>query len=126
MNGLLPRLMSLFLAAAIAIGGVSSHAASVLHITPGHGAAGVNADALAAAAPDHGVDVVWAASDCDGAGHGFGGFCFEAQCCAPAVELAAYHVSRPGFEGGKHVIGDPGIYALSVTYSLLKPPRAIA
>lgn len=141
----MPRLLCLLLAVAMSVGGVTSHAGAVLHLAPGHSggpsaatedaaaedAAAQDADAdgaavLAIAATGHAGDVVWAAPDCDGAGHGLGGFCFEAQCCAPAVEMAACGVSRPAFEGGEHVIGDPGTYALSVAYSLLKPPRAIA
>ena len=130
MRRLLPRLICLLLAAAISIGGLASHAGSALHAAPGH-ASGSSSESrdtgsLAAAPADLAGDVFLTAADCDGAGHGLGGFCIEARCCAPAVQIAAPDVTRPGFESGKHVIGARDDYALSVAYSLLKPPRAIA
>lgn len=54
------------------------------------------------------------------------GFCVEAHCCAPAVDIASYDVLRHFLAGGKLVFGPASNYALSIALSLLRPPRTIA
>jgi hypothetical protein len=119
MGRILPKLIRLFLIATLMAGGIFVHAGSVVHAASGdlgvghnHSSHAETSNATDARAPD-GTDPSHAL-----------GFCVDAHCCAPAVQ-ANQSILRQSLETGKLLIGASPDYALSVTDSLLRPPRAI-
>ncbi|HML91920.1 hypothetical protein [Methyloceanibacter sp.] len=54
------------------------------------------------------------------------GHCLDAHCCAPDSQLTAQAVLKHPPTGGKLVPRASSDYVFTSTYSLLRPPRAIA
>jgi len=114
-----PQVMRLFLAATLIVGGVLVHLDSVAHSSDAgvaHGHAGHKGDPGS-------VDL--SKDDQDGPSRGLG-VCLDAHCCTPAVHAATQDALRHTLESGRLGLAAASDYALSVAYSLLKPPRAIA
>jgi hypothetical protein len=120
MDRIFPRLLRLFLAAALIVGGALVHLDSAAHADSSdagvaHGHASHEGDPGSA---DLSKD------DQDSPSHALG-FCIDAHCCTPAVHIAAHDGLRHPLESGKLVFGPASNYSLSVALSLLNPPRAI-
>ncbi|WP_141701610.1 hypothetical protein [Methyloceanibacter marginalis] len=120
MSHIFPILIRAFLAAAFVLGGVITHANSVVH-----------ASASDFGSHEH-LTHAGATSDSVDFGHTDKGdpsrtlgLCIDAHCCTPGVYTTAQDVQRHSPSCGKFVFELSSNYALSVALSLLKPPRAI-
>ena len=115
-----PRLISVFLAATLVLAGLITHVGSVAHAASSD--AGIAHEHVGQVEEVGPIDLV--KPDTDDQSHTLG-FCLDAQCCTPAVQMAAQDVVRHALESGKLAIAGTSNYALSIADSLLKPPRAI-
>ncbi len=120
------RLIRLSLAATLVCGGAITHADSVFHAHSNyHGVPHqrvAHAEAHVAgvsATTDH------SGSDTDGDSPDHGSaVCLDAQCCTPAVHPVTPEFLQT-FERDRFGPAPAPDYALSITFSLLKPPRDI-
>ena len=120
------RLIRLSLAAALVFGGAITHADSLAHAHSNYD--GVPHQHIAHAEA-HVADVSAKAdhsgSDTDGESSNHGSaVCLDAQCCTPAVHPVTQEFLQT-FERDRFGPAPAPDYALSVTFSLLKPPRDI-
>ena len=130
MSRICPRLIRLFLAVTLILGGVLTHVGSVVHaassefaVPHGH-ASPMEAKGVSFPAESSSINLLEPQSDTDDPSHALG-LCIDAHCCTPAVHLAGQDLVRHSLESRKLVLADQPDYAFSVTDSLLKPPRAI-
>jgi hypothetical protein len=120
------QIARLFLAAALVCGGVITHAGSVTHATSSHPGA-THEHVIPAEAKLVGLIAQndLSKSDREAPSHGLG-ICLDAHCCTPAVSAASRYALLHPLESGGFGFAAASDYALSVAYSLLKPPREIA
>lgn len=119
MGRIFPQLIRLFLAATIVVGGIFVHMGSAAHATSSFGVSHAHSG------HSEKSDVTnLAKSDESVPSHALG-FCIDAHCCTPAVHMAPQNGLRQSLERGRLVIAASPDYALSITDSLLRPPRAI-
>lgn len=111
----------LFLAAALLFGSVITHADSVVHADSN--GLGVTHGVSYAEATSGSVNL--SEDDHDNSRHKLR-LCLDAHCCSPALHITAQDSLRHTLENGRLRAAATSDYAFSVTYSLLRPPRAIA
>jgi hypothetical protein len=132
MSRICPLMIRLFLAVTLILGGVLTHVGSVVHaaassefaVPHGH-ASPTEAKGVSFPAESSSIDLPEPQSDTDDPSHALG-LCIDAHCCTPAVHLAGQDLVRHLLESDKLLLAAQPDYALSVAYSLLRPPRAIA
>lgn len=115
-----PRLMSVFLAAALVLSGLITHVGSVAHAASSD--AGIAHEHLGQVDEAGPIDL--AKPDTEDPSHALG-FCIDAHCCTPAVHMTGQDEARHTLESGKLAIAGTANYALSIADSLLRPPRTI-
>jgi len=128
MSRIFPRLTRIFLATALVFVGAMAHADSVVHAAsvdsggPHEHVAHAEAEATSLTARSGSIDL--AKSEKNDPNHALG-FCMDAHCCTPAVQMTGQDGLRHALESGKHVIAAESDYAHSITNPLLRPPRTI-
>jgi hypothetical protein len=114
------------MAAALVFGGAITHAHSAVHAHSNyHGVPHQHVAEAKAHVADASAKTDHSGSDTDGESSNHGSaVCLDAQCCTPALHPVAQEFLQ-SFERDSFGCAPAPDYALSVTFSLLKPPRNI-
>lgn len=120
------RLIRLSLAATLVCGGAITHADSVFHAHSNyHGVPHQHIAHAEAHVADVSAKTDHSASDTEGESPNLGSaVCLDAQCCTPAVHPVTQELLQT-LERDRFGPAPAPNYALSITFSLLKPPRNI-